>query len=110
MKNRIILYKGTLEELNKEFFNLFCDHPSRRSIALYSKWKDLDSSESAFRDSLKAKGIDGVVEYKIDNTSGKYVLEGIPIKVDEEKMNGTQTNKNEIVDFLPSAWKKVFTD
>ena len=64
MKNKIILYKGTLEELNEEFSNLFCNHSSR-SITFYSRQRDLNSSESAFRDSLKIKGIDGIVEYKI---------------------------------------------
>ena len=53
-----MLYQGTLEELNKEFSNLFCKHPTKRFANFYSKWEDLESAESAFRDSLKAKGID----------------------------------------------------
>ena len=38
------------------------------------------------------------------------MLEGIPIKVDEEKTNDTEVNKGKIIDFLPTAWKKVFND
>lgn len=90
----IILYEGTLEDLNEKSESLFRRKSEHAFMTRYYSFTN--HPEESLRAELLKQGLVGMVEYKKIGGEGRIKLEGIPIIRDD---------LSEVYHILPAGWE-----